>query len=60
MAPEHKRLNRYETLKLKDIIESSGKNQIKSIFTERYSELQKTLVENTIEKDKLELKLKEL
>lgn len=46
-------------LKLKDVIESSGKNQIKSIFTERYSELQKNLVENTIEKEKLELKLKE-
>lgn len=47
-------------LKLKDVIESSGKNQIKSIFTERYSELQKTLVENTLEKEKLEVKLKEL
>lgn len=47
-------------LKLKDVIESSGKNQIKSIFTERYSELEKTLVENIIEKEKLEQKLKEL
>ncbi|WP_370409238.1 AAA family ATPase [Tenacibaculum dicentrarchi] len=47
-------------LKLKDVIESSGKNQIKSIFTERYSKLEKTLVENIIEKEKLEKKLKEL
>lgn len=47
-------------LKLKDIIESSGKNQIKTIFTERYAELQKIIVENTLEKEKLEKKLKEL
>jgi chromosome segregation ATPase len=46
-------------LKLKDVIESSGKNQIKSIFTDRYDQLQKTLVENTLEKEKLEKKLKE-
>lgn len=47
-------------LKLKDIIESSGKNQIKTIFTERYTELQKIIVENTIEKEKLEKELKAL
>ena len=46
-------------LKLKDVIESSGKNQIKSIFTDRYASLERTLVENTLEKDKLEKKLKE-
>lgn len=46
-------------LKLKDVIESSGKNQIKSIFTDRYEALHKILVENTLEKEKLEKKLKE-
>jgi DNA repair exonuclease SbcCD ATPase subunit len=46
-------------LKLKDVIESSGKNQIKSIFTEKYDDLKQTLVENTLEKEKLEKKLKE-
>lgn len=41
-------------LKLKDVIESSGKNQIKSIFTDRYDALQKTLIENTLQKETLE------
>lgn len=47
-------------LKLKDVIESSGKNQIKTIFSQRYDELQKIIIENTLEKEKLENKLKEL
>lgn len=47
-------------LKLKDIIESSGKNQIKSIFTERYNELQRIIVENTIKKEDLEKELRDL
>ena len=46
-------------IQLKDVIESSGKNQIKTIFTEKHSELQQILIENTIEKEKLEQKLKE-
>lgn len=46
-------------LKLKDVIESSGKNQIKAIFTERYHELLDILLENTLKKDKLVKRLKE-
>ena len=44
----------------KDVIESSGKNQIKEIFKERYNELKETLFENTREKEKLEARLKAL
>ncbi len=47
-------------LNLKDIIESSGKNQIKTIFRERYNELKDKIVENTLKKDDLEKKLKAL
>jgi len=47
-------------LQFKDVIESSGKNQIKNIFSERYIELQKIIIENTLEKEELEKKLKEL
>lgn len=46
-------------LKLKDVIESSGKNQIKAIFSDRYEELKEILFENTLQKTKLEKKLKE-
>lgn len=47
-------------LELRDIIESSGKNQVKQIFSERYDELKKTIVENKIAKEELENKLKSL
>lgn len=47
-------------LKFKDVIESSGKNQIKTIFTERYNELQKSIVENTLKKEGLEKTLRDL
>jgi DNA repair exonuclease SbcCD ATPase subunit len=47
-------------LKLKDVIESSGKNHVRKIFMERYNELQKIIIENSIEKDKLEKQLKDL
>ena len=47
-------------LKFRDIIESSGKNQVKTIFEERYSELQKNIVENQLEKGRLEKKLRGL
>lgn len=47
-------------LKLKDVIESSGKNHIKSIFTEKNDELKKIIIDNTIKKEELEKKLKEL
>ena len=45
-------------LKLRDIIDSAGKNQVKTIFIERQSELTETLVTNAQEKEKLEKKLK--
>lgn len=45
-------------LKLRDVIESAGKNQIKSLFTEKYAELQETLVDAAIQKDDLQKKLK--
>jgi hypothetical protein len=47
-------------LQLKDVIESSGKNQIKEVFQTRQKELQSIIIENTLEKEKLEKKLKEL
>jgi chromosome segregation ATPase len=45
-------------LKLKDIIDNAGKNQVKSIFSERYSELNDILISNAREKEELEKKLK--
>lgn len=45
-------------LKLRDIIENAGKNQVKSIFSERHTELNDILITNAREKDKLEKKLK--
>ena len=45
-------------LKLKDILDNVGKNQVKSIFIERNNTLNKILVENAIEKERLEKKLK--
>lgn len=47
-------------LNLKDVIESSGKNQIKSIFSERYNQLKNKIFENTLKKEDLEKKLKAL
>lgn len=45
-------------LKLKDIIDNAGKNQIKALFTERYSALNEILISNALQKDTLEKKLK--
>ena len=45
-------------LKLKDIIENAGKNQVKTIFSERHAELNEILFSNAREKGKLEKKLK--
>ncbi|MEK6480911.1 hypothetical protein WJR50_25440 [Catalinimonas sp. 4WD22] len=45
-------------LRLRDIIDNSGKNQVKAIFTERHSALNEILISNALEKDKLEKKLK--
>ncbi|MDP3466690.1 MAG: hypothetical protein Q8S11_00045 [Daejeonella sp.] len=45
-------------LKLKDIIDNAGKNQVKTIFSERYAELNEILISNAREKEKLEKKLK--
>lgn len=45
-------------LKLKDIIDNAGKNQVKSIFSERHAELNEILISNAREKEKLEKKLK--
>jgi hypothetical protein len=45
-------------LELKDIIDNAGKNQVKSLFKERLSNLKDTLIENAREKEKLEKKLK--
>lgn len=45
-------------LKLRDIIDNAGKNQVKIIFSERQSELTSILVENARMKEKLERKLK--
>lgn len=45
-------------LKLKDIIDNAGKNQVKSIFLERRSELNDILITNAREKEQLERKLK--
>jgi len=45
-------------LKLRDIIDNAGKNQVKSIFSDRHSELNDILITNAREKDVLEKKLK--
>ncbi|WP_428740173.1 hypothetical protein [Tenacibaculum sp.] len=45
-------------LKLKDIIDNAGKNQVKSIFSERHAELNDILIINAREKEKLDKKLK--
>ena len=45
-------------LKLKDIIENEGKNQVRTLFVEKNKELTQILVENAIEKDKLSSVLK--
>lgn len=45
-------------LTLKDIIDNAGKNQVKSIFSERRSELNDILISNAREKEQLEKKLK--
>lgn len=45
-------------LKLKDIIDNAGKNQVKTIFSERHAELNEILITNAREKEKLEKKLK--
>lgn len=47
-------------IQLKDVIESAGKNQVHDIFKTRYDELHKIIIENTIKKEELEKKLKEL
>jgi hypothetical protein len=45
-------------LKLKDIIDNAGKNQVKSIFSDRHAELKEILISNVREKNNLEKKLK--
>ncbi len=45
-------------LKLKDIIDNAGKNQVRSIFSDRHSELNDILITNAREKEKLDKKLK--
>lgn len=45
-------------IQLSDVISNSGKNQVRQIFFERTKQLQATLVENALEKEKLEKKLK--
>ncbi len=47
-------------LQLKDVIESAGKNQIRSIFSDKNSALSEIIVENAIQKEKLEKQLKGL
>jgi len=47
-------------LNLRDIIDNAGKNQVRSIFTDRYIKLNETLISNALEKEKLDKKLKAL
>lgn len=46
------------SISLHDIIENAGKNQVKDLFSQKYKELTNTIVENTIEMEKLQGKLK--
>lgn len=45
-------------VKLSDIIENAGKNQVKDLFLERHSALNEILITNVMKKDKLDKQLK--
>lgn len=47
-------------LQLKDVINSSGKNQVRELFNVRNTELNNNIIKNDIEKKKLEKKIKAL
>lgn len=47
-------------LQLQDVIDSSGKNQVRKLFTEKNEELNELIIKNNIEKQSLEKKLKAL
>lgn len=45
-------------IEFRDVIESAGKNQVKELFTERYDELQRQIVEAALKKQDLDKRIK--